>query len=184
MTEWWVGDDAGLEQGWTLTDSPAGSGALVLQLEIARATDVRLEGDGFAMVDATGRRWTVGPILALDQTGRRLDAAWELAPEGPTIRVDDAGAVWPIEVDPIYSTASTTLTGATNDSLGWGVASAGDVDGDGYGDVIVGALGYSTSKGRAYVYRGSAAGLSTTVRIATARPTTTTTPPRVNRASM
>jgi len=47
---------------------------------------------------------------------------------------------------------------------GHSVASAGDVNGDGYGDVIVGAythLNSSNSLGRAYVYYGSAGGLST-----------------------
>src|SRR4029434_9610682 len=49
--------------------------------------------------------------------------------------------------------------------LGASVGTAGDVNGDGYDDVIVGANGYDngqTNEGRAYVYLGSAAGLSTT----------------------
>jgi hypothetical protein len=46
--------------------------------------------------------------------------------------------------------------------FGYSVAGAGDVNGDGYADVIVGAFGYANDKGRAFVYHGSAAGLSTT----------------------
>jgi FG-GAP repeat protein len=38
---------------------------------------------------------------------------------------------------------------------------AGDVDGDGYGDLIVGNTWASPEGGRAYLYRGSAAGLAT-----------------------
>jgi len=48
---------------------------------------------------------------------------------------------------------------------GYSVAGAGDVNGDGYGDVIVGAREHTNGQlqeGRAYVYLGSAAGLSTT----------------------
>ncbi len=48
---------------------------------------------------------------------------------------------------------------------GYSVSSAGDVNGDGYSDVIVGVPDYDngqTNEGRAYVYHGSAAGLSTT----------------------
>lgn len=45
--------------------------------------------------------------------------------------------------------------------LGWSVAGAGDVNKDGYADVIIGSPGYNMLKGAAYVYHGSAAGLST-----------------------
>jgi hypothetical protein len=48
-------------------------------------------------------------------------------------------------------------------SFGQSVASAGDVNGDGYTDVIVGAPGYGSGQvheGAAYVYHGSATGLS------------------------
>ena len=47
--------------------------------------------------------------------------------------------------------------------FGWSVGTAGDVNGDGYADVIVGAWSYDNgqmNEGRAYVYHGSATGLS------------------------
>lgn len=46
--------------------------------------------------------------------------------------------------------------------LGWSVASAGDVNGDGYGDMIVSAYRYDsgqTDEGVAFVYHGSATGI-------------------------
>src|SRR5207249_4574059 len=49
--------------------------------------------------------------------------------------------------------------------FGVSVAGAGDVNGDGYGDLIVGAEDYSNDQAfecRAFVYYGSAVGLSTT----------------------
>ena len=45
------------------------------------------------------------------------------------------------------------------------VASAGDIDGDGYGDVIVGAAHLGGSRGCAYVYLGSADGTSGDARV-------------------
>jgi hypothetical protein len=50
-------------------------------------------------------------------------------------------------------------------SFGAGVATAGDVNGDGFSDVVIGAPGYDNGEGdegRAFVFHGSAAGLSTT----------------------
>jgi hypothetical protein len=61
------------------------------------------------------------------------------------------------------STPATTLTGLDAGGLfGASVASAGDVNGDGYADLVVGASGAQSSTGRAYVYLGSAAGLAST----------------------
>jgi parallel beta-helix repeat protein len=61
------------------------------------------------------------------------------------------------------SFAWTAESNQTDAYFGWSVASAGDVNGDGYSDVIVGARAYDngeTDEGRAYVYHGSATGLS------------------------
>jgi hypothetical protein len=38
--------------------------------------------------------------------------------------------------------------------FGISVSTAGNVNGDGYSDVIVGAPGYNSSTGRAYIYFG------------------------------
>ena len=56
------------------------------------------------------------------------------------------------------ATVATPLTQAAGSEFGVSVASAGDVDGDGYADLILGAPGIR----RAYIYRGSAGGISTT----------------------
>ncbi len=64
----------------------------------------------------------------------------------------------------LSSTPATSLTGVTgiNSYFGTSVASAGDVNCDGYADVVVGAWGVSGSIGRAYVYLGGATGLAST----------------------
>src|SRR5437899_1346355 len=51
---------------------------------------------------------------------------------------------------------------STKARLGWSVAAAGDINGDGYRDIVVGAPGYSNGEageGAIYVYLGSASGI-------------------------
>jgi hypothetical protein len=59
----------------------------------------------------------------------------------------------------------TAESGQTGGWFGRSVGTAGDVNGDGYDDVIVGAFTFDNGQadeGRAFLYHGSAAGLSTT----------------------
>src|SRR5262249_23683759 len=67
----------------------------------------------------------------------------------------------------LANTAAWSAEGDQADAeLGYHVDGCGDVDGDGYGDVIVSASGYDvgalTDAGQAYFYRGTPAGLAST----------------------
>lgn len=68
--------------------------------------------------------------------------------------------------DGLTTTNVLTLSGENaGDKFGEAAASAGDVNSDGYDDVVVGARGYSAGEngqGKVYVYYGSATGLSAT----------------------
>ena len=72
----------------------------------------------------------------------------------------DAGKVYVYlgSASGLSAAAAWTVQGTLLANLGFSVATAGDVNHDGYSDVIVGA----PLAGRAYVYKGSATGLSTT----------------------
>ncbi len=66
----------------------------------------------------------------------------------------------------LAGTPDVILEGVHNaDTFGTSVAQAGDVNGDGYDDIIVGSVTYDnteTDEGRLYLYYGSASGLVTT----------------------
>ncbi len=75
-----------------------------------------------------------------------------------------AGAVYSLTVDPLLTLAWTAEGDQAGAFFGVSVATAGDVNGDGYSDLIVGASRLDNgqeNEGRATLYLGSATGLST-----------------------
>ena len=164
LTEWWLNSADGAEQGWTLVERPSGQGSLVLQVAVAGA-EVLETDEGLALKSNAGRVLSYGHLAARDAEGRELTAHLVGGPQGFRLEVDDADASYPIVIDPLLTSANWSTEG--NQPLaafGYSVASAGDVNGDGFSDVIVGAHLYdngANEEGRAFVYHGSAAGLAT-----------------------
>jgi hypothetical protein len=60
----------------------------------------------------------------------------------------------------LAASADWSKTGEASTNYFGTVAPAGDVNGDGYSDLAVGALGFSVTTGKAYLFLGSAGGLS------------------------
>ncbi len=115
------------------------------------------------------KKVTYNSLKVWDAANRELDAGFSVVKNEISITVNTANAIYPITIDPISTTAATLLeSNQANSGFGWSVASAGDVNGDGYSDVIVGANLYDngqTNEGAAFVYHGSATGISTTAAV-------------------
>jgi hypothetical protein len=182
LTEWYVNDASGLKQGFTLTAAPIpltaappAQASYPLVLELALAGDLiptwDARDDAIAFTTAAGEPiLRYGDLTVTDAAGRELPAHLSLSPSHIYIRVDDTAAVYPVTVAPTITGLSRTASwqGAGDQAdaeFGWSVSTAGDVNGDGYADVIVGAQWYDhgqDNEGRAFVYHGSATGLGST----------------------
>ncbi|UCG30904.1 MAG: FG-GAP repeat protein, partial [candidate division WOR-3 bacterium] len=108
-----------------------------------------------------------GNMKITDREGTVLNGYFKSMDENRfAIVVHDDDAVYPICIDPLSLTPDWTAeSDQAGACFGNSVSAAGDVNGDGYSDVIVGADWYDsgqTNEGRAYVYHGSATGLSLT----------------------
>jgi hypothetical protein len=174
LVEWYLNSPAGLEQGFTLAERPEGAGPLVLELAAAGAA-ATAEGDAIIFANSSGRRLRYGELRVSDAAGRAVAARFELPAAGRVqLVIEDAGAIYPVEIDPIFTEVADALLesnqvgaflggGALGGFGGEGtVAAAGDVNGDGYADVIVGAPVYDageTDEGAAFVFLGTASGI-------------------------
>ncbi len=172
IVEWYINDDRGLEQGFTLSGplSPA-RGEVFIELSLTGTLDPAFSEDGQAIdFEAPGGAVVLhyAALTVVDAGGRTLPARMEGFTEpglrGIRIVFDDRGAAYPVTVDPLATSAS--WNGESNQNSGWygySVSTAGDVNGDGYSDVVVGAPLFDngqTDEGRAFVYLGSASGLA------------------------
>ncbi|MCK6528025.1 FG-GAP-like repeat-containing protein [Myxococcota bacterium] len=166
LTEWWEDRPDGLDHGFTF-DPPEGAARATFDLSVRGATPVIQAGSRAAVLDvAGGTDLRYAGLRAWDALGRDLPARMESIAGGIRLAVDIAGAVGEVTVDPLLAVAAWTATGErAGAALGYSVAPAGDVNGDGYGDVIAGAYADSdgeSGEGTVYLFLGTPAGLSAT----------------------
>lgn len=160
LTEWYLNGPLGLEQGFTVARAPGKCTGEPLTLAFT------LSGNLTASVDANGRDLILSRsdgmqilryrgLTAHDSTGRELGAWLQVRGEQLFLRADDAGAQYPIVVDPIVQHAKLTAPdGAASDQFG-GVSLDGDT-------LVVGArlddVGANINQGSAYVFTKPAGG--------------------------
>ncbi len=171
LAEWYRNTEAGLEQGFTVLQAPESGDDLIVRMAVRGdlAADMMPDGQTVEFLSAGGVGvMRYGTLNAVDASGRTLPARLALEDGGAAVelRVDTANAAYPVTIDPLASSAAWMAeSNQAGANLGWSVSTAGDVNGDGYSDVIVGAPAYDngqTDEGRAFVYYGSSTGLSVT----------------------
>lgn len=174
LTEWYINRSNGLEQGFTVAAAPVvasdSNAPLVLAMAVRGDQYPQLTGDGTAIdfYNSNGERIIhYGKLKVLDANEQRLPARLALANcEGnpvPTdcqvqLHIEDQLAAYPITIDPIATTpdwSNESNQGGAN--LGEFVGTAGDVNGDGHDDIILGAPSYDSGdweEGRVFVFYG------------------------------
>jgi hypothetical protein len=173
LTEWYVNEARGLEQGFTIDTAPAGHGPLQLELTVGGglALEVLAGGrDALLRNEAGESVLSYSGLTAFDASGRELFARLAADSNGLVIRVDDAGATYPVTVDPWIAVEVAKLVSsntAENDRFGRSVAMDGDT-------AVAGAYNADTAAGNdagaAYVFERVPAGSGpwTEVRMLTA----------------
>lgn len=164
VTEWFASTGDALEQGWTVDEAPAD-----LELSVAitgRIVAVDEDGRGADLVADDGSHWRYADLAAWDAEGVTLPAKMDAREDEIVVTVDTRGATFPITIDPTIGDSYDRFTASdvTGNRFGYDGDVVGDVDADGYDDVVVGAPSDDdggTDAGALYLYYGSSGGVDT-----------------------
>lgn len=161
--------EEGLRQNFLLAERPAGNRELRIELGTnGDLIPVAVTPVEVRFMDHQGtHRFSYHDLRCWDATGRALKASLSVAhtPRAAIhITVDDSQAVYPVTIDPVSASPvlvlSSPITGA---DYGTAVATAGDLNGDGYSDLVIGApmaTNGQTNEGVVYVHYGSNTGIT------------------------
>lgn len=157
----------GMRQDFIIKKKPAGYGLLNLIMNVSTELNMTVNNESVIFNSGSGKEMMQYAYLkAWDANQKVLNAYFEQkSPVQFAVVVDDKDAVYPLTIDPISSSPDWQKgVESWGDNLGYSVASAGDINLDGYSDVLIGAPGYNNegqnNEGKVYLFLGSNTGLS------------------------
>lgn len=174
FTEEFINNENGVRQNFIIRRAPAGTQELEVKLS---ADGLRIQHGSenellfFGKTDNTNPQLIYRDLQCWDAENRLLTAHLTADGQQILIAVDVRNAAYPVTIDPIVVNGSPANANAffassqADAMLGFSVASAGDVNADGYSDVLAGAPHYDNgedNEGVALLYYGSANGLDPT----------------------
>jgi hypothetical protein len=171
ITVQYINNKEGMRQNFIVRKPLENADQLKINFNINTRLNTCLNGDQIQFFhNRAGNVLNYGQLKVWDANGKHLDALIKKNNKNKfCIEVNTKNALYPIMIDPISTTPAAILDNNQSNSLmGCAVASAGDVNGDGYSDVIVGARQYiygtypQTGEGAVFLFLGSANGVSST----------------------
>ncbi|MCX6162123.1 MAG: FG-GAP-like repeat-containing protein [Ignavibacteriae bacterium] len=173
----YLNNESGMRQDFILKTRPAGEGNVILKLNIETKEKINVSEDGLSVFNAVSNDplFSYKNLKIWDKNNNKLRGKFVKVPDiksGITtvdLTIDDTGAEYPLTIDPLLSAPNynwKVIGGNIDDEFGLSVSTAGDVNGDGYSDVIIGAPGLvypnRPKNGKVCVFYGSSAGLPLT----------------------
>ncbi|WP_439585578.1 FG-GAP-like repeat-containing protein [Dyadobacter bucti] len=173
FTEEFVNSEDGVRQNFIIETAPAATEQLEVRLAAngLKVNDLQTNELHFYTENRTGtpeKQLVYKDLKCWDADGKILAASLHYQNGLVVLSVNVENAAYPVTIDPLVIHGNPDNAKAKLESnqagaqAGYSVSSAGDVNGDGYSDVIAGAPFYDkgqTNEGAVFVYHGSATGL-------------------------
>jgi hypothetical protein len=153
LSEWYRNGPQGLEQGFTIARAaaPASSGPLTLTLALSGNASASLSEKGQSVVLRHGTSaLSYGALVATDASGRELHGRLALVSGELLLRIDAAGARYPLTIDPLIQKGVKLSDGGAE--ARFGASAALSADGS---TLLVGAPQANGSLGAAWVFERS-----------------------------
>ena len=160
ISEWFVNGPAGIEQGFTLPQAPAGvldpQQKLIITIRVVGARPEPGSSTDNVLLRAVSGEKAVsyGHLYAMDAHGRPLPAIMRAQAGSIVLEIDDAKAEYPVTIDPLIEAISLSADNSANDESNIHLGASVDADGQ---FVVVGLPGSSVAghqeQGRAYVFQ-------------------------------
>ncbi len=167
ITVQYINNDEGMRQNFIVHSPLSTDDELKINFSIKTKLKIYLHGNQLQFFLKKKNVLNYEQLKVWDANGKSVQASIKKRKKTKFyIQVNTKHAAYPITIDPLSTTPNSTLDDANQAGAQFGcsVASAGDVNGDGYSDVIIGAYQFddaaNTNEGRAFVYHGSSTGLS------------------------
>jgi hypothetical protein len=162
-------DEQGIRQRFIIGDPGETDGKLTVQLQSENNWHAMYTSANSLSFGNDDQILNYGDLDVQDAKGKKLPAHFTVQHNQIEIAVDAEQVAYPVSVATIVGTlterhARTVLErNQAGMQLGAAVSAAGDINGDGYKDVVVGAPYYSngqTAEGAVFVYYGAANGIA------------------------
>ena len=155
----YINNESGLKQNFIIHQPLHGNTPLVVSLKLNyNNAKALIQNNELVFINDSEPSKEIaryGKLCVYDANNNNLEAYFNLINNDLQIIVNDNNAIYPITIDPLSTTANTQIIYTmASAEFGYCVSTAGDVNGDGYTDVIVGAPLYAnghTKEGAAFV---------------------------------
>src|SRR5690554_1039456 len=158
----------GIEQAFEIERAPNGNGPLLIKYEAPKGFEHQLDPKSDAIqITADGHRgMRLEELVVFDAKFQNVPAKFFVDNGVFGYEIDDSKATYPLHVDPLFTSPDTILNGENaGGEFGYVVNRAGDLNNDGFDDIVVGERYYSNGEdkeGRILVFLGSASGVVAT----------------------